>query len=184
MSLVQAEEIHPSPEQVTLLKGQYQMQEGIRIVTGETDDTGHGPITYYHVPFKKGSFSTQWKHDQEQKNLFVIDAQKNGKATHLLKVYVNGMNKKVKAPNTLTIITYDGSTKLKKKATIKKYSYHVEVGKWNSISIQIQDLEASIQINQDIFKVQSERFNEGVTKIGIGHFSDRLYTKNTFIQRD
>jgi hypothetical protein len=43
--LAQAEEIIPSAEQTTVLRGTAEVKDGIRAVTGKIDATGHGPIT-------------------------------------------------------------------------------------------------------------------------------------------
>ena len=92
-------------------------QEGeIRVVSGEQDSTGHGPITYYQVPFREGTFSASWKVEKEQSVAFIFDAANQGKATHLLKVIVNGGPGTKSRSDHLTLITYDGSSRAKKKA--------------------------------------------------------------------
>lgn len=73
------------------------------MVTGETDATGHGPITYYDVPFIDGTFSLSWKVDVEQHFVFVFDVQANGKATHAMTVYVNGSPGVSDVPDTMTV---------------------------------------------------------------------------------
>ena len=64
----QAEEIIPDTDQTTLLRGTARVSDGIRAVTGETDATGHGPITYYNVPFDEGTFSLSWKVEKEPRD--------------------------------------------------------------------------------------------------------------------
>jgi len=56
-AFAQAKEIVPGAEQTTVLQGAAEAKDGIRAVTGKTDATGHGPITYCHVPFQDGTFS-------------------------------------------------------------------------------------------------------------------------------
>jgi hypothetical protein len=56
-NLARAEEIVPSEEQASMKNGTVEVAEGIRAVTGETDETGHGPIIYYHVPFQEDTLT-------------------------------------------------------------------------------------------------------------------------------
>lgn len=51
-----AEVIVPTEEQTILLRGSAEVRRGVRTVAGSVDATGHGPITYYTVPFKRGTF--------------------------------------------------------------------------------------------------------------------------------
>ncbi len=85
-----AAEITPSAEQTTLLRDTLKESGKIRVVSGKQDSTGHGPITYYQVPFREGTFSASWKVEKVQSVAFIFDARNQGKATHLLKIYVNG----------------------------------------------------------------------------------------------
>ena len=100
------------------LRGTARVSDGIRAVTGETDGVGHGPITYCNVPFDEGTFSLSWKVEKEQSVAFIFDGKRNGKATHVLKVFVNGGPSKRSNENTLTLVTYDESTRQKKKAKV------------------------------------------------------------------
>ena len=51
-----AEVIVPTEEQTILLRGSAEVRQGVRAVTGSVDATGHGPITYYTIPFQRGTF--------------------------------------------------------------------------------------------------------------------------------
>ena len=182
-ALAQAEEIIPSAEQATVLRGTAEVNDGIRAVTGGTDDTGHGPITYYHVPFQGGTFSLAWKVDKEQKVLFVFDGKANGKATHALKVYVNGAPSKRSNEDTLTLVTYDGSTREKKNAKLVRHKHHADARKWHEISVTFQGNLATVVVDRKTFTVTSERFRESIEKCGIGHFSETLQTKDVKIDK-
>lgn len=182
VSNLNSEIIYPSKDQTKILRGEATVENGLRLVTGGTDHTGHGPITYYNVPFHEGSFSLSWKLDQEQKTLFVFDTNKNDMQRHILKVYVNGSNnKKETSADTLTLITYDGSTASKKNARITKHKFHAPIGQWNDIKVTFNNREAIVTINDSTFKVQSDRFEEGIENCGIGHFTNRLFTKDVSI---
>lgn len=159
------------------------MKDGIHTVTGKTDATGHGPITYYHIPFQDGTFSLSWKVHKEQKVLLVFDGKSNGKATHALKVYVNGAPTKRSNEDTLTLVTYDGSTKDKKKARLVRYNHHADAGKWHEISVTFKGNQATVVVDSKTFTVTSERFSESIEKSGIGHFSETLQTKDVKIDK-
>ena len=176
-SFLQAEEIVPSEEQTTFKGGSAEVADGIRKVTGEKDETGHGPITYYHVPFQEGTFSLSWKVEKEQKFLLVFDGKPNGKATHALKVYFNGGPSKNSKEDDLTLLTYDGSTKEKKKAKIIKHEYHADAGKWHEVSVTIKGNEATLVVGRKKYTVTSDSFLEPIEKTGVGHFSGALQTK-------
>jgi hypothetical protein len=55
--------------------------------------------------FKTARSLYSWKVDQEQKVLFVFDGKSNEKATHALKVYVNGVPTKCSHEDTKRGIT-------------------------------------------------------------------------------
>ena len=48
---------------------------------------------------------------------------------HVLKVYVNGGPSKRCNENTLTMVTYDGSTKQNKKAKVVTHRHHADAGR-------------------------------------------------------
>ena len=181
--LVQAEEIIPNAEQTTVLRGTARVSDGIRAVSGETDATGHGPITYYSVPFDEGTFSLSWKVDKEQSVVFVFDGKRNGKATHVLKVYVNGGPSKRSNENTLTLVTYDGSTRQKKKAKVVTHKHHADAGQWHEISVTFKGNQATVVVDRKIFTVTSERLRESIEKCGIGHSLGTLQTKDVKIDK-
>jgi hypothetical protein len=181
--LLHAEEIVPSEDQTTFKGGTVEVSDGIRAITGEADATGHGPITYYHVPFSEGTFSISWKVEEEQRFLLVFDGKANGKATHALKVYFNGGPMKNSTEDDLTLLTYDGSTKEKKKAKIVKHDYHADAGKWHEVSVSFEGDEATVVVGRKKFTVTSERFLEGIEKTGVGHFAGTLQTKGLKIDR-
>lgn len=180
-SSLRAEEIVPGEEQTTSKGGAVEIVDGIRSITGEADETGHGPITYYHVPFQNGTFSLSWRVEKEQKFLLVFDGKPNGKATHALKVYFNGGPSKKSKEDDLTLITYDGSTKEKKKAKIIKYEHHADAGEWHQVSVTIQDNEATVLFGRKKYTVTSDRFLEPIEKSGVGHFAGTLQTKDVKI---
>ena len=182
-TLLQAEEIVPSEDQTNFKGGTVEVTDGIRFITGEADATGHGPITYYQVPFQEGTFSLSWKVDAEQRFLLVFDGKANGKATHALKVYFNGGPTKNSKEDDLTLLTYDGSTKEKKKAKIIKHDYHADAGKWHEVSVRFEGDEATVVVGRKAYTVTSERFLEGIEKTGVGHFSGTLQTKELKIEK-
>jgi hypothetical protein len=179
----QAEEIIPDTGQTTLLRGTARVSDGIRAVTGETDATGHGPITYYNVPFDEGTFSLSWKVEKEQSVAFVFDGKRNGKATHVLKVYVNGGPSKRSNENTLTLVTYDGSTRQKKKAKVVTHRHHADAGQWHEISVTFIGNQATVVVDRKIFTVTSERLRESIEKCSIGHSLETLQTKGLKIDK-
>jgi hypothetical protein len=181
LQLVQAEEIIPNAGQTKLLRGTLTQEGDIRVVSGEKDSTGHGPITYYQVPFREGTFSTFWKVEGEKSVTFVFDGAPQGKATHLLKVIVNGGPGPKSRPNHLTLITYDGSTREKKKAKVVRNKHYATPGEWHQINISISGDQATATIGGKEFKITSARFSEGIEKIGIAHSSGDLHTKQVKI---
>jgi len=182
-TFARAERIIPSAEQTTVLRGTADVNDGVRVVSGKTDATGHGPITYYYVPFQNGTFSLAWKVDKEQKVLFVFDGKSNGKATHALKVYVNGAPTKRSHEDTLTLVTYDGSTREKKKAKLVRHKHHADAGKWHKINVTFKDDQATVVVDRKTITVTSERFRQSIEKCGIGHFSATLQTKDVKIDK-
>lgn len=181
--LAQAEKIIPRGDQITLLRGTSSVSDGIRAVSGETDSTGHGPITYYNVPFDDGTFALSWKVEEEQSVVFVFDGKRNGKATHVLKVYVNGGPSKRSDENTLTLVTYDGSTRQKKKAKVVTHKHHADAGQWHEISVTFKGNHATVVVDRKTFKVTSERLRESIEKCGIGHSLETLQTKDVKIDK-
>jgi hypothetical protein len=105
------------------------------------------------------------------------DGKANGKATHALKVYFNGSPTKNSTEDDLTLVTYDGSTAEKKKATIERHKYHADAGKWHEVSVTFEGNEATVVVGRKTYTVTSERFLEPFEKIGVGHFSGTLETK-------
>ena len=94
-------------------------------VTGSVHATGHGLVTYYTVPFRKGIFSLSWKARDEERVVLVFDGRPDGKATRALKVCVNGAPGKGKdKKDVLALVPYDGRLHADKKATIVKYDHH------------------------------------------------------------
>ncbi len=180
-SFLQAEDIVPTAEQTIAKGGSVEVADGIRSITGETDATGHGPITYYHVPFQEGTFSLSWKVEKNQKFLLVFDGKPDGKATHALKVYFNGGPLKRSKENDLTLITYDGSTREKKKAKIIKHEYHAVSGKWHEVRVTFKGDKATVVVGRKKYSVTSDRFLEPIEKSGVGHFSGTLQTKDVII---
>jgi len=83
-----AEVILPSEEQTILKRGVAQLHQGVRTVAGSVDATGHGPMTYYTVPFRRGTFSLSWKASNENRVVFVFIGKANGKGRMVLKVNV------------------------------------------------------------------------------------------------
>ncbi len=178
-----AAEIIPNTEQTQLLRGTFKQSGDTRVVSGEQDSTGHGPITYYHVPFQEGTFSASWKVEEEQSVTFIFDATPQGKATHLLKVCVNGGPGTKSRTNHLTLITYDGSTRKKKKAKVIRNQHHATPAKWHDIRVSITGDQATILTDGKEFKITSTRFSEGIQKIGIAHSSGDLLTRQVKISK-
>lgn len=178
-----AAEITPNAQQTTLLRGVLKQSGKTRVVSGQPDSTGHGPITYYQVPFREGTFSATWKVEQEQSVAFIFDAASQGKATHLLKVYVNGGPGTKSRQNHLTLITYDGSTRKKKKAKVVRNNHHATPGEWHQISVNIAGDKATVMIDGKQFSATSARFSEGIEKIGIAHSTGDLQTKQVKIRK-
>ena len=178
-----AAEITPNAEQTTLLRGVLKQSGKTRVVSGEPDSTGHGPITYYQVPFREGTFSASWKVKGEKSVTFILDGAPQGKATHLLKVIVNGGPGSKSRTNHLTLITYDGSTRKKKKAKVVRNNHHAAPGEWHQISLDIAGDQATVIIDGKQFSATSARFSEGIDKIGVAHSSGDLQTKQVKIRK-
>ena len=175
---VSAEEIIPTKEQIVQHRGTSSIKDGIRTQTGELDETNHGPISLYNIPFQDATVSFSWKVDKEQKVMFLLDGKRNGKATHHLKVYFNGRPGIKSKSDMLTIMTYDGSTKAKKKATFNNNKYHAKPGEWHKTLITIEGNKVTVVINDKTFTATSDKFLEGTERIGIGNYTGSIYTKN------
>ena len=179
-----AEVIVPTEEQTILLRGSAEVRQGVRAVTGSVDATGHGPITYYTIPFQRGTFSLSWKSSNEDRVAFVFDGKANGKATHILKVYVNGSpSTKKLEQDTLTLITYDGSSKETKKATIEKFGHHASGNQWHQLMATFDGSEATVVVDKKSFVVASKRFRESIEKCGVTHFSGVLETRDVQVRK-
>ena len=179
-----AEVIVPTEEQTILLRGSAEVHHGIRTVAGSVDATSHGPITYYAVPFQRGTFSLSWKSSNEDRVAFVFDGKANGKATHVLKVYVNGSpSTKKLEQDTLTLITYDGSSKETKKATIEKFGHHASGNEWHQLMVTFDGSEATVVVDKKSFVVASKRFLETIQKCGVTHFSGVLETRDVQVRK-
>ena len=179
LSFVSAEEvILPKKDQIVQHRGTSSTKDGVRIQTGELDDTNHGPISLYNIPFQNATISFSWKVNKEQKVMFLLDGKRNGKATHHLKVYFNGRPGLKSKSDMLTIMTYDGSTKAKKKATFNNNKYHAKPGEWHKTSITIEGKKVTVDINDKTFTATSEKFLQGTQRIGIGNYTDSIYTKD------
>ncbi len=179
-----AEVIVPTEEQTILLRGSAEVRRGVRTVAGSVDATGHGPITYYTVPFKRGTFSLSWKASDKERLIFVFDSKPNGKATHALKVYVNGAPGKGKDErDVLTLVTYDGSVRMDKKATIVKHDHYSACNQWHEMSVTFGGDKAIVSLDDKSYEVSSERFLEPIEKCGVGHFSGSLQTRDVKIQK-
>ena len=179
----QAEEIIPNAGQTKLLRGTLKQDADTRVVSGEQDSTGHGPITYYQVPFREGTFSASWKVEGEKSVTFVFDGTPQGKATHLLKVIVNGGPGSKNRTDHLTLITYDGSTRQKKKAKVVRNNHHAAPGEWHQISVNVAGDQARVLVDGKEFSATSARFSEGIEKIGVAHSSGVLHTKQVRIRK-
>ncbi|MGI9468329.1 MAG: hypothetical protein ACR2OA_14510 [Rubripirellula sp.] len=180
-SFAHATDIIPTQAQTKLLRGVSSQKNGIRYVQGSKghapDDT-HGPMTYYAVPFRGGTFSLAWKVDAEQTVVLVFDSKPNGKATHALKVFINGAPGKIDHSDSLTLITYDDSTTQKKKAKITRHKYHVDAGQWHTASVTFSSNEATVTIDGKTFTSTSERFRDPIETCGVMHQVGTLETKN------
>jgi len=180
-SFAHATDIIPTQAQTKLLRGVSSQKNGIRYVQGSKghapDDT-HGPMTYYAVPFRGGTFSLAWKVDAEQTVVLVFDSKPNGKATHALKVFINGSPGKIDHSDSLTLITYDDSTTQKKKAKITRHKYHVDAGQWHTASVTFSSNEATVTIDGKTFTSTSERFRDPIETCGVMHQVGTLETKN------
>lgn len=180
-SFAEATDIIPTEAQTKVLRGVASQQNGIRHVQGSkgnAPDDKHGPMTYYSVPFRGGTFSLAWKVDAEQTVVLVFDSKPNGKATHALKVFINGAPGKIDHSDSLTLITYDGSTTQKKKAKITRHKYHVDAGQWHTASVTFSSNEATVTIDGKTFTTTSERFRDPIEKCGVMHQVGTLQTKN------
>lgn len=175
---VSAEEIIPTKEQTVQHKGTTSIKDGIRTQTGEVDRTGHGPFTIYNVPFEEGTISFSWKVEKEQRVVLVVDGNKNGKATHHLKVYFNGRPGEKSKTDQLTIMTYDGSTKEKKKATFNNFKFHAVPGQWHKTAVTIEGNKVSVVINDKSFTATSEKFREAIRRFAIGNHTGSIHTKD------
>jgi hypothetical protein len=107
----------------------------------------------------------------------------NVKATHSLKVYVNGGPTKNGNADTLTLLTYDGSTKEKKKAKIARHKHHAEAGQWHKTSVTFEDNKATVVIDGRTFTVSSDKLRQPIEKFGVAHTWGTLHTKDVKIDK-
>ena len=107
-------------------------ENGVRSITGTRESfeehNNHGPMTYYNVPFNDGAFSCSLKLEEKNYLILVFDGKGNGKATHAFKVYINGGPNRNDKADTLTLLTYDGSTKEKRKRKLPGTSITLKQG--------------------------------------------------------
>ena len=180
---LQAWEILPTEDQIDLKRGTAKTVDGIRSVAGEADATGHGPITYYLMPFAEGTVSLSWKVDAEQSVSLVFDGPEHGKASHSLKVFFNGGPGKDRSSAVMTLVTYDGSTPQNKKAKVVRHQHHAEPGEWHEVSFRIEGEQAMVVADGETFTVTSEKLRQGIAKFGIGHSKGTLQTKELKIDK-
>jgi len=132
VNVVLAEITKPAKAQTTLKRGTATIKNGIRTVIrteAEYQIKNHSIVTYYEVPFHDGTFSLSWNLDREQKIALVFNGKPDGTATHLFKVFINGHPTKRHLTDVVSLVTYDGSTKKKKKAQITTKNFHAVAGK-------------------------------------------------------
>jgi hypothetical protein len=124
--------IKPAAEQTVTLRGEVTEENGVRSITGTRESfeehNNHGPMTYYNVPFNDGAFSCSLKLEEKNYLILVFDGKGNGKATHAFKVYINGGPNRNDKADTLTLLTYDGSTKKKRKRKLPGTSITLKQG--------------------------------------------------------
>ncbi len=177
--------IKPETERTVTLRGTVTEVNGVRSITGTKESfkahNNHGPITYYKIPFNNGRFSCSWKVESEQKVVFVFDGKSNGKATHAMKVFINGSPVKNSKTDEITLLTYDGSTKQKKKAKLSRHKHHAEPGQWHKISVTFEGKQATVVLDGKSFTATSDRFRQPFEKTGIGHAWGTLHTKDVKI---
>ena len=121
--------------------------------------------------------------EQEQSVAFIFDAANQGKATHLLKVIINGGPGTKSRSNHLTLITYDGSTKAKKNAKVVRNEHHATPGEWHQISVSLSGDQATVFMGGREFKTTSARFSEGINKVGVAHSTGDLQTRQVKISK-
>ena len=137
------------------------------------------------MPFDNGTFSLSWKRDLPQKINLVFEAEEDGKATHLFKVFVNGTpNKNHSKTDVVSFVTYESiAGSKKKKATVRTEKYHAEAGKWHTASVAFDDDVATIRVDDETYIVKDDRFRKEVIKCGVGHIWGSLETKNVIITK-
>ena len=185
-----AVEVNPVGEQVSMKWGRVNESHGVRkVLSTEVEYNAHnrhGPITFYEVPFDNGTFSLSWKRDLPQKINLVFEAEEDGKATHLFKVFVNGTpNKDHSKTNVISLVTYGSiAGSKKKKATVRMEKYHAEAGKWHTASVAFDDSVATIRVDDETYLVKDDIFRKEVIKCGVGHIWGSLETKNVIITKN
>ena len=182
--------IIPLDQQTSMKWGKLSEGNGIRKVESTEAEYNshnrHGPITYYHVPFSKGTFSLSWKHNLTKKVVLVFETEVNGKPSHLFKVFINGTPAKNSTKSdVISFVTYKsipGSKKKKVNVTTEKY--HAEVGEWHETSVTLSDDLATIRIDDRSFTVKDESLRNKVIKCGINHKWGTLETKDVIIVKN
>ena len=180
-------EITPTDQQTSIKWGKVSNKNGVRKVESTEAEYNthnrHGPITYYHVPFAKGTFSLSWKHNMPQKIALVFETDDKGKPTHLFKVFVNGTPTKNSPKNdVISFVTYKnipGSQKKKVNVTTEKH--HAEVGQWHKTSVTLTDNLATIRIDEKTFTIKDDSLRNTVIKCGVRHKWGTLETKDVAI---
>lgn len=141
----------------------------INTATGKKATGSHaGVMAYFKAPFNEGKISFEWKLAKQGSWCFLIDNKPNGKATHALKVITNGNKKISKKPGHL-VLTYDGSTRKKKKA--KKYNFGevIKTEAWNTFEMSIEGNRCLIKVNDQDFEVVSDKFTDPFFRFGLGN---------------
>ena len=170
--LADLEAVRPSKKQTLLLRGTAEVSRGVRTAAGSVDVTDHGPMTYYTVPLRKEVFSFSWRASDEERLGSIFDSKPNGKATHVLKVYVNGAPVKGKDErNGLDLVTYDGSVHTDKKATIMNYCHRSACNQRHEMSVTFGGDQAIVLRDEKSYTTVGEQFLESIEKCGVGEFS-------------
>jgi hypothetical protein len=185
-----AEEIRPNNDQITIKWGRVSIENGVRRVESTEEEyqehNQHGPKTYYKVPFDNGTFSLSWKRDSKKKLNLIFQTEEKGKAVHLFKVFINGSpTKNTSKTDILSFVTYAkiaGSHKKKAKVTTKKY--HAKADEWHKTSIEFKGNRATVRIDDQVFVIEDERFQEEIIHCGVGHVWGVLETKDVKITKN
>lgn len=172
-----AEVIIPTLDQIQVDRGTGSMENGV-FTQSQIGESKRTVFSVYRIPFKDGSISFTWKVDHEQPIPLILDGPPNGKGTHNLLMRFNGGHAKDNRMDRLSITTFDGSTKERKRFQNHSFDHHAKPGQWHRTTITIEENKVTVVINEKNFMVTSEKLRTGTRRFCIGHKIGSLQIKD------